>query len=305
VSDKLNKQIRELEEEHAAETVESHLEAFRQEDHDRAMFILGGVNIADKIATSLNAEAIKALITFQEQKLHEALGFETFVAFLNESEYSPMSKQQFYDRKAILEKEGEKMFDLLTELGVSMRKRKLLGKGSVEIVGDIAIVHDGGETTEIQLTDRTRLLETLTALADANAEKSIKLERQKEMIDKHADEKRDLYEEMDRVRASKAAPTPDDHMIARVELGLSFTRLRDSAAGLSEIEKDQFRDSVLEDVAGWTASLREAYKPGTAAAKPAAEAEIVGETFDDALTNFLDKVDLDDVANDGELAAQL
>lgn len=305
MSDKLQKEIRSLEESHANDEVQARLAAHNEAQRLRGMFVLGGANIAGKIATSLETEAIKTLIRFQEEKLYEPLGYSTFVQFLNESEYAPMTKSQFYERKAMLEKEGDKLFDLLTEVGVSIRQRKLLGKGSVELSGDVVTIHDGEESTAIALSDRVRLLETLSALADANAEKSIKLERQKEKIDKHADEKRDLYDEIDRVRASKAAPSPDDHMIARVELGLAFSRLRDIVTSLSGIEKDQFRDSVLEDVAGWTADLRQAYNPGTAAERPAAEAEIVGDTFDDALNNFLDKVDLDDVANDGELAAQL
>lgn len=304
MKDKLEKRIREVEEEHASEIVDQRFEEHRQQTRDKALMLLGGFNTAAKIAQVINSELMRGLEIFQTEKIYLALDYDTFVDYLD-SDQSPMSKAQYYERRAILANEGDQLFDVFSSIGLSIRKRKLLGKGSVEIVDDTVIVHHGDEVTEIELTDRARLLETLTALADANAEKSIKLERQKEKIDKFDSEKRDLYDEIDRVRASKVAAAPDEHMIARVELGLAFSRLRNCAAGLSEIEKDQFRDSVLEDVAGWTADLRQTYKPGTAAAKPAAEAEIVGETFDDALTNFLDKIDLDDVANDGELAAQL
>ena len=307
MTDKLQKRIREVEEDHAGEVVEQHLEQHRQQSRDRALLIAGGFKAALKISAAISSEVMRSMEVFQEERLYMSFGYERFATFLDESEFSPMSKSQYYERKSILEKEGDRMFDVFGELGLSIRKRKLLGKGNVEIDGDSVIILDGDERTEIELKDRSRLIETLTALADANAEKSIKLERQKEKIEKHADEKRDLYDEIDRVRASKVAPHPDDHMIARVELGLAFSRLRENAAGLSEIEKDQFRDSVLEDVAGWTADLREAYKTGTAKAKPAAASAIVGDTFAEAFTNFLETVDddIDGEDNDGELAAQL
>ena len=94
-------------------------------------------------------------------------------------------------------------------------------------------------------------------------------------------------------------------MIARVELGLAFTRLAEAAAKLSAIEKDQFRDGVLQDVAEWRLALASGYATDTS--KASAPVTIVGDSLDDALENFLDNVDLDDVAdnNDGELAAAL
>lgn len=308
MTDKLQQEIRDLEESHADEAVQARLAAHKEAQKLKAMFVLGGANIAGKIAASLASEAIRTVIRFQEEKLYEPLGFATFVDFLNESEYAPMTKNQFYDRKAILEKEGDTIFDLLTELGVSVRKRKLLGRGTVELDEDTVIVHDGEVTTSISLHDRKSILETISALADANAEKSIKLERQQKTIEQQKETIAVAHEDYDRLRASKVAPNPDAHMLARVELGLAFDKLETAALALNGIERDQFRDSVLEDVAAWMTSLRRAYRTdGNERIQEVIEPAIVGETLDEALGNFLDGVDLTDVPedNDEELAAQL
>ncbi|HRA41965.1 MAG TPA: hypothetical protein PK108_15600 [Pyrinomonadaceae bacterium] len=306
MNDKLQNKLRAAEEQAAEEMVSERLDDFRQEDRDRALFILGGINIADRVAESLGSEAIKAMINFQEQQLYLALGYRTFVDFLANSEFTRMTRQQFYDRKNLLEKEGDATFDLLTELGISIRKRKLLGKGNVELDGEILVVHDGDVTTEIAITDRSAIFDAITALADSNSEKSIKLDRQKEKLDKHDEKVRELYDDIDRIKAAKIAEVAGNpHMIARVELGLAFTRLAEAAAKLSAIEKDQFRDGVLQDVAEWRLALASGYATDTS--KASAPVTIVGDSLDDALENFLDNVDLDDVAdnNDGELAAAL
>jgi len=308
LSDKLAKKIREAEDEVAAEIESSRLEEFAAENQNRALFILGGVTVTNRLADALGSEAIKTLLRFQDEQLYLALGYSKMVDFLSESEFAPMSKQQFYDRKALLEKEGEQLFDMLTELGISIRKRKLLGKGNIEVSGDTLIVHNGDESTEIAINDRASILEALTALADANAEKTVKLTVQQERIDKHDDKVRELHAENDRIRAAKIADfAADAHMTARVELGLAFSKFTDIVSKLSDIEKNQFRNDVLEDIAGWSASLRNAYQCGSPhGSKGVTEDAIVGDSLEEAFDNFLDIVDLDDAGNnDGELADQL
>lgn len=305
--DKLQKRIEEAEDEIAGEIVDARSDAHREAAKMRAMFVLGGVTVAKKVAASLNAEAIKILSRFQEDKMHEDLGFGTFVEFLNESEYSPLTKTQFYDGKGLLEKEGDAMFDMLTELGISIRKRKLLGSGNVELSGETLIVHNGDDTTEISIHDRSSILDAITALADANAEKSIKLERQKEQLDKADGKIRDAHAETDRIRAARISEfAADAHMTARVELGLAFGKFTDIVANLSPVEKDQFRDSVLEDLAGWSSSLRSAYQTGGIPHSAIRNPHLHGDSLEESLDNFLGLVDLDaDQDNDGDLAAKL
>lgn len=303
MNDKFQKKLREAEEELAVEIVASRSEENSKAATMRAMFVLGGVNVAKKVAVSLNAEAIKTLCRFQEQKMHEDLGFATFVDFLNESEFAPMTKTQFYEGKALLESEGDQLFDMLTDLGVSIRKRKLLGKGNIELLGDTLVVHTDDGVTEIAIDDRSSILHAITALADANAEKRVKLTVQKEKIDKHDEKVRELYQEIDTVKAAKVADVASNpHMVARVELGIAFRKLSEAAAVLSAIEKEQFRDAVLEDVAAWRSGLSAAYV--TDKSFEAGPVAVKGNDFAEALDGFLESVDLD-TDNDGELASKL
>lgn len=303
MNDKLQERLRKVEDEHAEEVVATGLVEHRQTGRDRAMFVLGGINIAGKVAAALDSDAIKALITFQEEKMHEALGFETFVQFLNDSEYAPMSKTQFYDRKAILEKEGERLFDLLTELGVSIRKRKLLGKGNVEISGDSVIVRDGDEESTIDIKDRARLIEVVTTIVDAKLDLQKQAAKKDEAIAKHDDRVRELYGEIDELRAARSAEfAEDDHSLAMVAVGLSFTQLRTAVEAMTTVERQQFGPRDLERIAGWISDLSVAFGRGedwTTAAPSAASAADTTDDIDAVLNRALDE------DNDAELAASI
>lgn len=242
------------------DAAEQHLADHQRLGRDRALLIVGGFKTALRISNALNSEVMRAMELFQEERLYLSFGYERFVDFLDNSEHSPMSKAQYYERRGVLEKEGDQVFDLLSDLGVSIRKRKLLGKGNVEIEGETVIIRDGEEQTAIELNDRARLLETLSALADANADKSAKIDRQKEKIEKHDEKVRELYAEIDVEKArQKSEFASDPHMMARVELNLALGKLTQIAETLSDIEKAQFRDGVLEELAEHRNALAHAY----------------------------------------------
>lgn len=306
MKDKLEKQIREVEEVHAGEILDARLEEHNQSERMRAMFVLGGTHIANKIAASLDSEMMRTLISFQEQKMYEALGFETFVDFLNNSEYSPMTKAQFYERKAIWDKEGEKLFDLLTELGVSVRKRKLLGKGSVAIDGNTVIVTNDGEETAIDLSDRHRIMETISALADANADKSHKLEKQQKAIDGHKEKVTDLYAQIDSIRASKAADIGQDpHSQAILNLNFAYRALIESVADMSPVEQEQFVTRDFELIAARNADLAAAYGRGDWTKIAPATAGAKTESVDDLDALIDQALDEESDPNDAELADSL
>lgn len=304
-NDKLERRMREVQDEVAEEFLEEHLAAHNERDRERALLLVGGFRTALKIASAINSEVMRSLEVFQEGRLYQGLGFERFVDFLDQSEHSPMSKAQYYERRAILEKEGDQVFDLLSDLGVSIRKRKLLGKGNIEIDGETVIIRDGDEETAIELKDRTRLLETLSALADANVDKSAKLDKQQQAIEKHDEKVRELYAEIDAEKARRMAEyASDPHMIARLEMNLALGKLAEVAEQLSDVEKAQFRDAVLEELAGHRNRLSHAYlaagsrKPSDVDLPENAE-QLSDEEFLETLVN---NVDLD---NDDELASQL
>lgn len=304
MTDKLQKDIRQVEEAHADAAVNEHLEAHRKAAELRAMFVLGGASIANRIAASLGAESMRAMIRFQEDKLYEPMGYSTFVEFLSESEYAPMTKSQFYERKAILEKEGDVLFDLLTEMGVSIRNRKLLGKGNVQIDGDSAIVTLGDDVVSIELTDRTRLLEVITTVIDAKSDLQKKLDKQAEAIAKHDDKVRELYDEVDRVKASKVAEVGQDpHSIAMVNLNFAYRALIEAVEDMTPIEREQFAPRDFELIAARNADLAAAFGRSDwtkIAPAPAAAKTEGADDIDDLINRALEDDD-----NDAELAESL
>jgi hypothetical protein len=306
VTDRLQKRIDEVEDQHAEEVVQEHLAHHRDRAFREALHLSGGFKVAAKLVKVIDTELMRGLERFQEEKRHEALGYQRFVEFLDQSEYSPMSKAQYYERRALLEKEGDQVFNFFNDLGVSIRKRKLLGKGNVEIEGENVIIRDGEEETSIAMTDRSRLLETLSALADANADKSAKLEKQKEKIDRHGEKVRELYDDLDRERARQLSELGQDpHSMALANLCFAFASVRDEAAKLPALDRDARRDNVLEVAANQMNLLRAAYGTRSGSANgDSSEPVLVGDTVDEMLENFLDGVDLSG-GNDAELAAKL
>ncbi len=107
---------------------------YKQKSRDNALLILGGIRVADKIANSISSQVMNALITFQDQQMYLNFDCDNFVEFLETSDYAPMSKHQFYKRKEIFEAEGEKLFDLMNEVGVSFATRKFLSSGNYDAI---------------------------------------------------------------------------------------------------------------------------------------------------------------------------
>lgn len=247
MTDKLQKKIRAAEDEHAEEALTAHLTGFEQQQRDDALMLLGGINVTDKISQALSAESIRALMKFQEEKLYEHFGFDNFVAFLDNSPHAPMTKSQFYERKSILEKEGDKTFNLLNSLSMSVSKRKLLGKGNIKVEDDTVFITDeDGVETSIEMTDRSRLLETLSALADANADKSRKLDKAGKRIDK-------LEESVETLKTRPAdIAQKDTHYGAFLEAVISLNKLTEHVKKeLTAAEKKQHSELYLNSL--WVA----------------------------------------------------
>lgn len=301
MTDKLKDKIRQVEDEHAGEILDSRIAAHADREKQTSVFILGGIRVADRIAASLSSEAMRALLRFQEEERYKTLGFATMVDFLNESELSPMTKHQFYDRKALLEKEGDQVFNLLNDLGVSVRQRKLLGKGNVQIDGETVLVTTDGEETAIELTDRTRILETLTALADANADKTKKLDKQKSQLESADVKIGELYNEVDRARAAAAAGIEQDpHSIAIVNLTFAYHAVMDTVGDMNEVEREQFAPRDFSLIADLMADLAAAYGRGDWTKIAPSGSKPTGDDIDSVISSALDEDD-----NDSELAKSL
>jgi hypothetical protein len=175
----------------AEQNITTSLMANADKDSERkALLRLGAVGAIGRLAQNLNAQTIRALQDVRENKDFEALGFSRFDDFLNESEIAPMTYRQFYDREKLLLQEGDHVFDLMNSLKLSHKQRRLLGAGHIQIdeaKGTVIIVTGEDleeETEEIELNDRTRLLQTLSALADQAALLNQKNSKQKQQIER-------------------------------------------------------------------------------------------------------------------------
>jgi hypothetical protein len=264
-------------------------------------FTMGGIDAVHSIVTNLNAALIVRLQLVRDNHEYLAAGFSRFDDFMDGFPGSPMSYKRFNYLENIFKDLGAEVFDLATSAGLSARQQKLLRKGSIEVAdGKVFIQFEGEVVEEIEITNRRRLLQALKALADANADRSIKIERQAVTIEKQRVTIQNAHDDYDKLRASKIADVASHpHMMARLDLGLAFRRLTEAAAALKAVERDQFRDKVLEDVAAWRSSLAAAYATGRSAQPHTAV--VAGSDFGEALDNFLEQ----DFNNDHELASRL
>lgn len=300
----LDKRIREAEEEVADAAVEQSNEVYKQQARDRAMQLVGGFKTAAKIAQVIDTEWMRGLERFQEQREYLSLGYATMVDFLG-SDDSPVTKSQYYERKALLEKEGDKLFDLFGNIGLSLRNRKLLGAGNVQIDGENAIVLGAdGEEIVIPVSDTSRLLEVVTTVIDAKLDLQKKLDKQAEAIAKHDDKVRELYDEVDRVKASKVAEVGQDpHSIAMVNLNFAYRALIEAVEDMTPIEREQFAPRDFELIAARNADLAAAFGRSDwtkIAPAPAAAKTEGADDIDDFINRFLEDDD-----NDAELAESL
>lgn len=255
MSSKLQTKLDAARDEWAGEQLTEHLSAHDQRRRESALIQTGAFHAANKIASAVQSELIRAMKQFQTEHGYLALGFANMVEYLK-SDLSPLTKSQYYEYKTLLEREGDELFSLYSEIGLSARTRKQLGAGQVEIDGNTLIVKTDDDEVVIDATDTHRLVEIISSLADANTLKATKLAGQAETIAGHDEEKAELRDEIERVRASKAAEIgEDDHALAIVTLGLSFRQLIEAVEEMSQIEREQFAPLDFERIAGWMTDL--------------------------------------------------
>ena len=254
MDDKLQKSEKHELEEYELLSVES-----KEKRRQQALMFLGGIHTVGRISKALGSQEMRALETFQIQELYLDLGFENFVDFLND-DLSPITKNQYYDRIKILKSEGDQVFDLLNNAGISVSKRKLLGRGHIQVEGEkLIILGDNGDETEIEFKDRSRILETLSALADANAHKSIKIEREKKEAQRLRGVVGDLQKQVETERAALQADSLDPHSVALLNLISAFQLLKTEAENLTLVEKEQFAPRTFETIARQLDALSVAY----------------------------------------------
>lgn len=239
----------ELAKEHITRTaVESAAVTQTEVEKEEALVYLGGIGAISNLADKLSAQAIRALEVFEQSKGYKALGYDTFKDFLNESRYSPVSKNQYYDRLGALTQEGDAAYDLLNSLKVPISKRKQLPAGAVRVEDDTLIL---GEQ-RIPLDDRRRVVDAITALAESNEEKARKIEKGTEQHKK-------LKQERDELKKRGAASGAlDEYDATLVQLLGLYANLVSLAFELPDTVRLEKRDYTFARLADQRLQLEEA-----------------------------------------------
>lgn len=260
---KLSDKLEQLKNEHAQEAFEKHQAVSDENRRSETLFLLGRIrqtgHIARAVATGLSAQEIRALVQFQEDRRYLDLGYANFVEFLENSEYSPMSKTRFYERLRVLESEGDEIYDLLTEMGISISTRKLLTKGDrrLELDGDDLIVG----TERVSVVDNPpiirQLIKDLAAeIRDAETEKARVTEKLERAESQNA-RGREEYQALQR-RYDLAVETSEfDRCWTHVQSSLH--RLGELAADLPADEQSSRGIAIMKQIAHLTFAVQDGF----------------------------------------------
>ncbi len=242
-----------------------------------------------QVGSILNAQFMRGLEQFQENKGHEEYGYTRFDDFLDGYDNSPLTKRQYYDRREALNKEGDELFDALNALKIPMSARKLLTDGSIQIEGDEIII--GAERAS--LNDKVFIKQAIKALAQEQVKTTAKIENLELKLEKGEEENTKLKQEIDRLKLG--SPIDEDnsahpHSVAFMNLTVAFRQLCDEAAQLSEDEKHQLAPRTFETIAARMDKLSIAYNrtSGKTRKKKNDLPEVLPTVSDDELADLMD-----------------
>ena len=248
MSDKL--QI--LKEKHELEEYELLTEDVKQKRKERTLFALGGIKAAEQIVASfvsaISSQTLRALEVFQKDRMYLDLGFDKFVDFLQDSEFSPMTKSQYYERKNLIDNEGDIVYDYLNSIGLSVSIRKLLASNDKEITieGDFLVVGDEKLAIQESSSIKNILLEIANdnrKLKEENTKKQLKLEKAEQTINDGSKQVEQLRRQLD---TNSEGSTFDR---AQSRLINAFIKFNDELADVPLVERVD-KDSVLDTL--WT-----------------------------------------------------
>lgn len=251
----LKEEISEVKDRHAAAIVESNQSEHEERTMMETLFLLGRIkqvgHDARAVYTALSSQEIRALENFQQQGGHKILGYQTIVDFLDKSEYSPMSKHQYYERLKLINEHGDEIYDLLTSVGISVRAQKLLGKGDLAIKGDRLMVGD----QEVDVKSSAVVKQVLEELFDERrdhqteiAKEKAKNEKLTEQIERGRDENEQLQRSIDAMRSG----SPYDRSVARTITDM--LELTEAIGQLSDKKKASAGEDTMPLI--WTAFRR-------------------------------------------------
>ena len=149
----------------------------------RSAEIVGAAKVLDHLAATLNSQAMRHWEGFQQSEGYLAYECKTFVEFLEKFRPMGLTKDKYYQRKSLLESEGDEVFDLLNQYGVPASARKQLTSGSIEISGNELVLNE----QRVPLNDTKQVRKAISELVsqlERVENKSNKTEKEIEKLKK-------------------------------------------------------------------------------------------------------------------------
>lgn len=253
----LKEKLEKVKNEHLETVVNERIEESNTRRAEKALVLIGGLRAVNRVADNLNAQVISALAEFQQQELYKHFGFDRFADFLDQSEYSPMSKSAFYRQKELYESEGGQIYDTFNSARIPISTRRLLVEGStkIELDGNELII--GGERVEASNPAAIKdlvlsIAEDLKAERSASAKQQKKIEDLKARVEKGTAENDELRRNIDAMNDQ----SPYERAFSRTVSALIRTTAE--ADSLSKADKRSRAADDLRILAGQWFRLRDA-----------------------------------------------
>lgn len=185
----LEKKLREVEDSHFGEIEQTRLGELDQDFVVAAHRFHGALEAVTSIARSLTSKTIEGLMEVEDKKYYLAWidpvtgeNFKRFVDYLNSDEVPDLSKNKYYDLKALLLSEGAEAFDVFSGKKIPVSTRKLLATKGVEISvdGDDLVIAD----KRVPVTDRAAMKELVETVHSVLRERDAREEKQIQKIEK-------------------------------------------------------------------------------------------------------------------------
>lgn len=286
MNNSLEKKIREVEDEHAAELEQSHLDRHDQIRRDQAMQMLGAAKYADHLRAKSASHVIQFLMTVEEEKIYRDYGFERFVDFLQNSELSDISKSQYYKLRELYLKEGPEQYDWFTAWRIPLVTRQLLESGDIVVEGDEVVI--GGEE-RVPLGEQKVIKSIIEKLVNEKrdiADDLHKAERKAEEKDAKIKQGEADYKELDRNLEALRKRNPFDRAFG--ELVISFAALHEQIGHLDDARRAAVGAESLKLIASLYFRTEDSFgikQPlASAAASP-----VASDTLDAKIAEIIDE----------------
>jgi hypothetical protein len=272
--------------EHAEGVWQEGVENMQWEMKESFLITLGQVNLANKLVTSLQAQMIRELQDFRDNKKFEAFGFTRFDDFLDKYKFAPLGYDKFNRLEKLLKNEGDVLFDLYNTLGLPQTTRKLLAEknGSEIIIDGNELIIGENRADLSNLPDVKQLIsEFVTDNNKLTAEKAAtqaKLEKAESVIEQGC-------KQIEELRRSADSHLIDEYGTKLTRLILEMSNFGDYCKKLSDDEKREKSDFALRNLSHQFSFISEAFgvnRPliiGNTADIDPIVVEVLGEGFDD------------------------